>query len=215
MLRRRNPRHFLFITGSLIQGRRSCDREAGGGYHQGAMHLGDGIFIFILALVLLGPKKTSELANQLGKLMGEFRKASNDFKYQFNEEMRTAEQQEQQRKQAAERAGLTAQPEQSGTENKILPPPSAEPTGAESLGAALVGAEVAGAEAVPYAVSAISATTGEEHAVDDHPLLRVDVIPPMDGSPADQTSSSMVTPVELEAERQAEAADEKQAMQHG
>ena len=38
------------------------------------------------------------------------------------------------------------------------------------------------AEAVPYAVSAVSATTGEETPVDDHPLLRVDVIPPMDAS---------------------------------
>jgi Sec-independent protein translocase protein TatA len=61
------------------------------------MHLGDSIFILILALVLLGPKKTAELAQQLGKLMGEFRKASNDFKFQFNEEMRVSEQQEQKR----------------------------------------------------------------------------------------------------------------------
>ena len=57
-------------------------------------------------------------------------------------------------------------------ENTILPPAS-------------------GTEGVPFAVSA---TTGEEHPVENHPLLRVDVIPPMDGSPADQTSSTAVTP---------------------
>ena len=149
------------------------------------MHLGDGIFIFILALVLLGPKKTSALANQLGKLMGEFRKASNDFKYQFNEEMRVSEQQEQQKKQEAERAVLTAGEPGSPpvAENSILPP-AAEGT-----------PEGAPAEAVPYAVSA---TTGEEHPVEDHPLLRVDVIPPMDGAPADQTSATEVTPAEGE-----------------
>ncbi len=130
------------------------------------MHLADPIFIFILALVLLGPKKTGELGQQLGKLMGEFRKASNDFKFQFSEEMRASEQQEQMKKQEN---GLAA-PE----DNKILPPP--EPS--------------VSSEGVPFAVSA---TTGDETPVEDHPLLRVDVIPPMDGSPADQ-SSSAVTP---------------------
>ncbi len=128
------------------------------------MHLGEPIFIFILAFVLLGPKKTSELARQVGKLMAEFRKASNDFKYQFNEEMRVSEQQEQHKKQEAERAalgsGVSAAPV---TENSILPPAATEP--------------------VPYAVSAVSATTGEETPVEDHPLLRVDVIPPMDAAP--------------------------------
>lgn len=131
------------------------------------MHLGDSIFILILALVLLGPKKTSELAGQLGKLMSEFRKASNDFKYQFNEEMRVSEQQEQQKKQEAERAALPA-PTLTTGENTIMPP-AAQGATMEAPG-----------EAVPYAVSAVSATTGEEHSIEDHPLLRVDVIPPMD-----------------------------------
>lgn len=124
------------------------------------MHLADPIFIFILALVLLGPKRTGELAQQLGKLMGEFRKASNDFKYQFSEEMRVSEQQEQLKKQEAEKAAALPTP---AGENTILPTPAqAEP------------------EPVPYAISAVSATTGEEHPVEDHPLLRVDVIPPME-----------------------------------
>ncbi len=35
---------------------------------------GDYIFIFVLALILFGPKKMPELARQLGKLMGEFRR---------------------------------------------------------------------------------------------------------------------------------------------
>ncbi len=136
------------------------------------MHLADPIFIFILALVLLGPKKTGELGQKLGKLMGEFRKASNDFKYQFNEEMRVADQVEQQKKQDAERAAAPR------IENSILPPPET-------------------VEPVPYAVSA---TTGDVQSTEDHPLLRVDVIPPMDGTPADQTSSTAVTPPEEQLE---------------
>ncbi len=145
------------------------------------MHLGDSIFIFILALVLLGPKKTSELARQLGKLMGEFRKASNDFKYQFNEEMRVADQQEQQRKQEAERAALSAG----------QPVPPATPSSAPA----------AAAEAVPYAVSA---TTGEEQPVEDHPLLRVDTIPPM--PPMNGANGRVILMEELEQGATREAA---------
>ena len=75
---------------------------------------------------MLGPKKTAQLAQQLGKLMAEFRKASNDFKFQFNEEMRVNDQQEQKQKQEEERAALTsgetpaATAETSGKENSIL-----------------------------------------------------------------------------------------------
>ena len=49
--------------------------------------LGDSAVIFILALLLFGPKKLPELARQLGKLMGEFRRASNEFRMQMEEEL--------------------------------------------------------------------------------------------------------------------------------
>ena len=62
---------------------------------------GDYIFIFLLALILFGPKKMPELARQLGKLMGEFRRASNEFKMQMEEELRTSERAEQEKKVAA------------------------------------------------------------------------------------------------------------------
>ena len=62
---------------------------------------GDSAFIFILALILFGPKKLPELARQLGKLMAEFRRASNEFRMQMEEELRVADQAEQQKKIAA------------------------------------------------------------------------------------------------------------------
>jgi sec-independent protein translocase protein TatB len=55
------------------------------------MSLPDTIFIFALALVIFGPKKLPEIGRQIGKLMFEFRRASNEFKLQIEEELRNAE----------------------------------------------------------------------------------------------------------------------------
>lgn len=65
------------------------------------MSLPDTIFIFGLALVIFGPKKLPEIGRQLGKLMFEFRRASNEFKMQIDEELRAAELAEQQKQLAA------------------------------------------------------------------------------------------------------------------
>jgi sec-independent protein translocase protein TatB len=84
---------------------------------------GDSAFIFILALILFGPKKLPELARQLGKLMGEFRRASNEFRMQMEEELRLSEQAEQQKKIAAMEAAAPPTPViTDGTENTIAAP---------------------------------------------------------------------------------------------
>jgi sec-independent protein translocase protein TatB len=85
--------------------------------------LGDSAFIFILALILFGPKKLPELARQLGKLMGEFRRASNEFRMQMEEELRLSEQAEQQKKIAEMEAAAPATPAiADGIENTIAAP---------------------------------------------------------------------------------------------
>jgi sec-independent protein translocase protein TatB len=68
------------------------------------MHFGDSIFIFLLALVLFGPKKLPEIGRQVGKLLAEFRRASNEFKFQIQEEMRNLEEDERRKKQAERQA---------------------------------------------------------------------------------------------------------------
>ena len=55
------------------------------------MSLPDTVFIFVLALIIFGPKKLPEIGRQLGKLVGEFRRASNEFKFQIEEELRQAD----------------------------------------------------------------------------------------------------------------------------
>ncbi|HET9087006.1 MAG TPA: twin-arginine translocase TatA/TatE family subunit [Acidobacteriaceae bacterium] len=55
------------------------------------MSLPDTVFIFVLALIIFGPKKLPEIGRQIGRLVGEFRRASNEFKFQIEEELRQAE----------------------------------------------------------------------------------------------------------------------------
>jgi sec-independent protein translocase protein TatB len=50
----------------------------------------DMLFIFLLALILFGPKKLPEIARQIGKFVAEFKRASNDFSSQFKAEMESA-----------------------------------------------------------------------------------------------------------------------------
>lgn len=58
------------------------------------------IFLFILALVVFGPKKLPEIARQAGKLLAELRRASNEFKSQIETEINHLEtQKETQKKQ--------------------------------------------------------------------------------------------------------------------
>jgi sec-independent protein translocase protein TatB len=70
----------------------------------------DSIFIFFLALLLFGPKKLPELARYVGKLLGEFRRASAEFRLQMDDEFRAIEQAEQQKKIAAIEAAAPVAP---------------------------------------------------------------------------------------------------------
>ena len=84
----------------------------------------DSAVIFFIALLLFGPKKLPELARQLGKLMGEFRRASNEFRMQMEDELRVADQEEQRKKIAAMEAAAPVAPLL--TENTIAPPAAPE-----------------------------------------------------------------------------------------
>lgn len=51
------------------------------------MSFGETIFLFVLALVIFGPKKLPEIARQVGKYLNEFKRASNEFKAQIEQEI--------------------------------------------------------------------------------------------------------------------------------
>ena len=74
----------------------------------------DTMIVMIMALVVFGPRRLPKIGRQIGKLMYEFRKASNDFRFQMEEEMRNAEEADRRRREEAERqralATAAAQP---------------------------------------------------------------------------------------------------------
>src|SRR5258705_6367683 len=49
------------------------------------------VIIFLVALVLFGPKKLPELGRNIGKALTEFRRATTDLKSTFEREMQTLE----------------------------------------------------------------------------------------------------------------------------
>jgi len=51
------------------------------------MSFSETIFLFVLALVIFGPKKLPEIARQAGRLLAELRRASNEFKSQIETEI--------------------------------------------------------------------------------------------------------------------------------
>jgi sec-independent protein translocase protein TatA len=53
------------------------------------------VFIFILALLLFGPKKLPELGKTVGKALTEFRKASSELKATFDRELSSLEREDQ------------------------------------------------------------------------------------------------------------------------
>ncbi len=63
----------------------------------------DTLIIMVIALVVLGPRRLPQVGRQIGKLMYEFRKASNDFKFQMEEELRNAEEADRKKKEEEER----------------------------------------------------------------------------------------------------------------
>jgi sec-independent protein translocase protein TatB len=121
----------------------------------------DSAVIFFLALLLFGPKKLPELARQLGKLMAEFRRASNEFRMQMEDELRIADQEEQRKKIAAMEAAAPVTPvitdgSTDGSENTI-----ASSTASES-------------DVTPERIAQLT-----HELVEDHPHMPPPVIEPL------------------------------------
>ena len=92
----------------------------------GTLGIQEMVVIFVIALVLFGPKKLPELGRTIGKAITEFRRASNDLKASFEREMHTLERESQSISQVAQvtasdifNRAINYDPEH---ENRSLPP---------------------------------------------------------------------------------------------
>jgi len=101
----------------------------------------DSLILMVLALVVFGPRRLPQIGRQIGRLMYEFRKASNDFKFQMEEELRAAEEadrrkaDEERRKLDEERRKLDEdrrQLEEDRHKALLLEAPQSAPSGDES-----------------------------------------------------------------------------------
>jgi len=58
----------------------------------GSIGMQELIIIFVIALIIFGPRKLPELGRSLGKSLAEFKRASNELKSTLEEEIRLEEQ---------------------------------------------------------------------------------------------------------------------------
>jgi len=117
------------------------------------MSFSETIFLFFLALIIFGPKKLPEIARQIGKYMNEFKRASNEFKAQIEQEISHLE-----------------------VENRqTILPPSPIPEGATSrkLNAAPAEADATDTHPTETAATEAAAAPGipSQAAADDEPLF--------------------------------------------
>jgi len=125
-----------------------------------SLGMADSLILMVLALVVCGPRRLPQIGRQIGKLMYEFRKASNDFKFQMEEEFRNAEEAERRKK---EEERLSALP--SSEQAAAVPP-------------ALESASATPAE-TPYPNGAVYPTSAA--ATSEEPYPRI--LPPSTGEP--------------------------------
>jgi Sec-independent protein translocase protein TatA len=181
--------------------------------------VGDTMFLVVFALIVFGPKKLPEISRQLGKLLYEFRKASNDFKLQIEEELRASEQAERQTQlstqaatpQPATPVALSAE-ETVGTDGgpTIMPPASGEPVSSLPPNYSALEPE---APAIDHGTGDLDASTADaDTAAFDMPDRHSQIaetnshVPELNETTADETS--------IEDLQQAARAAEEDSMQH-
>ena len=77
----------------------------------GSIGMPELIIIFVIALIVFGPRKLPELGRSLGRSLAEFKKASNELKSTLEEEIRLEEQRTTfEEKKASAAQSVTAPP---------------------------------------------------------------------------------------------------------
>lgn len=88
----------------------------------GPLGMQELIIIFVIALLVFGPRKLPELGRSLGKSLGEFKRASNELRNTLEEEVRVEEQ-----KEASQRPSAATGTETPAGLRAVEPPVGDEP----------------------------------------------------------------------------------------
>ena len=86
----------------------------------GSIGMPELIIIFVIALIIFGPRKLPELGRSLGKSLAEFKKASNELKNTLEEEIRIEESKETETKRETQaKAATSAEPPSFGADESV------------------------------------------------------------------------------------------------
>jgi sec-independent protein translocase protein TatA len=77
----------------------------------GSIGMPELIIIFVIALIIFGPRKLPELGRSLGKSLAEFKRASNELRNTLEEEIRIEEQKEKEKPRDVAAAAKPTPPE--------------------------------------------------------------------------------------------------------
>jgi sec-independent protein translocase protein TatB len=151
------------------------------------MSFSETIFLFFLALIIFGPKKLPEIARTVGKALNEFKRASNEFKAQIEQEISHLEVENKQTilppSQAPE--GATGRSRYADAELHHVETPAL--TAAASEGASTSG------ESSPVEVSSSAAVSGDgasDHASSDEPAVAPEQTPAAASDPSEAVTAS-------------------------
>jgi TatA/E family protein of Tat protein translocase len=92
----------------------------------GSIGMPELMIIFVIALIIFGPRKLPELGRSLGKSLAEFKRASNELKNTLEEEIRIEEHQQKARTADTTRPAVAA-------EGPVVVPPAEEPVPARNI----------------------------------------------------------------------------------
>jgi TatA/E family protein of Tat protein translocase len=88
----------------------------------GSIGMPELIIIFVIALIIFGPRKLPELGRSLGRSLSEFKKASNELRSTLEEEIRIEEQKEAAVKAQAATPAPAPAAARGGASDEDLPP---------------------------------------------------------------------------------------------